>query len=1058
MRPRTLLLSHGVIFLLAAIIFSISTAAFQRDSFNNRIKRLTEEKLKSLLTTEEWNALLATANDKDPNFAIVYPRISRPAREKRGAGESERTLDVEAGGSIRRRFRVHLARAEGLVDPSFVALSRWQNRTSLLAPDLIETDCYYTGVAPHRAAVAVCGGMRGIITMENYDYFVINPLPNRLHKRSTDIPHIIVQKTLLPQHKCSHDLMSSATNQYSSNTQQFTETAQKLQSNSDLGWKRFRHFFNQPSLLPNNIDSVSKFRNENSINNSSDNSFSTNREQLSSRCGNVRTGSEFSSEQPVDPRRSQSKHCEDSLSLGDSKFSEINYSEYRKLDRRRRMVSTLSPVYVETAVFVDRDLFRHMTINFPSDTEKELVRFVLAMVNAVQLLYHDPSLGRVVNFVMKRLEILHADPTGLTRSHDIDRFLNNFCAWQRLENPPADSDPLHWDHALILTGLDLYVLSKNGKLSSQVVGLAPVAGMCTPTSSCTVNEGRHFESVYVVAHEIGHNLGMRHDGPLAENNCDPASYLMSPTLGSGKITWSACSKRYLEQFLRTTQSRCLMDHSTSSDQLDHGGKGTLPGERFGADQQCALKYGEGSLHASTQPLQDICRDLHCSRDHYTWTSHPALEGTTCGKNKWCRSGRCITHGLSALQALEQPVAGGWSEWGPFSECASGCLHGEAGTLTAGSTGVMFASRQCNNPRPENGGDPCVGHDKKYKTCNAMQCANVPRTTIRDFADEICIRTKEVDKDLIGTGLQRISSDAKEACTVWCYKRRGGSKSRGWSFPDGTTCRTHRAHKPMFCISGVCQEFTCQYDGRKWEEDVFSLSRESCPIAPLFSRDKRREVSVSAWMPTSDCFHSCISPGSGIRVVERRPCRKCNTTISVQLCQPKQKSCGRSQTPVEYASTVCTKYSQRVRRLSGLGMQLSATADDSDRPCRLACQDDSVLHRFYLVNGEEGHFPFGTDCSRGDLSRRAFCVSGKCLDFGSDDAPLKEYLYSAGLNQMQKSIGEFRKSRVERNAPLLSIAQFAPQLTTMSKSKEIEYHQSVDLQNPIDLTSELRMTD
>lgn len=71
---------------------------------------------------------------------------------------------------------------------------------------------------------------------------------------------------------------------------------------------------------------------------------------------------------------------------------------------------------------------------------------------------------------MKRLEILHADPPGLVRSHDIDRFLGNFCSWQGTENPPGDNDPLHWDHALILTGLDLYVLSKNGKLSSQVVG------------------------------------------------------------------------------------------------------------------------------------------------------------------------------------------------------------------------------------------------------------------------------------------------------------------------------------------------------------------------------------------------------------------------------------------------------------------------------------------------------------------------------------------------------------------------------------------------------------
>ena len=35
--------------------------------------------------------------------------------------------------------------------------------------------------------------------------------------------------------------------------------------------------------------------------------------------------------------------------------------------------------------------------------------------------------------------------------------------------------------------------------------------MCTATSSCTVNEGRHFESVYVVAHEIGHKYKSLYD-------------------------------------------------------------------------------------------------------------------------------------------------------------------------------------------------------------------------------------------------------------------------------------------------------------------------------------------------------------------------------------------------------------------------------------------------------------------------------------------------------------------------------------------------------------------
>ncbi|KAL1463754.1 hypothetical protein WDU94_015478 [Cyamophila willieti] len=79
----------------------------------------------------------------------------------------------------------------------------------------------------------------------------------------------------------------------------------------------------------------------------------------------------------------------------------------------------------------------------------------------------------------------------------------------------------------------------------------------------------------------------------------------------------------------------------------------------------------------------------------------------------------------------------------------------------------------------------------------------------------------------------------------------------------------------------------------------------------------------------------------------------------------------------------------MRRLSGLGVQLSPTAEDPHRPCRVACQDEAVLHRFYLVNGEEGWLPFGTDCSRGEVGKKAFCVTGKCLDFGSDDTPLHD---------------------------------------------------------------------
>lgn len=79
--------------------------------------------------------------------------------------------------------------------------------------------------------------------------------------------------------------------------------------------------------------------------------------------------------------------------------------------------------------------------------------------------------------------------------------------------------------------------------------------MCNRTYSCSVVEGKTFRSVMTAVHEIGHSLGMEHDGARHNFKCPPGGYIMSHLGGGeeavGKIAWSPCSKHNLRAFLTT---------------------------------------------------------------------------------------------------------------------------------------------------------------------------------------------------------------------------------------------------------------------------------------------------------------------------------------------------------------------------------------------------------------------------------------------------------------------------------------------------------------------------
>uniref|UniRef100_A0A7M4EXW4 ADAM metallopeptidase with thrombospondin type 1 motif 2 n=1 Tax=Crocodylus porosus TaxID=8502 RepID=A0A7M4EXW4_CROPO len=445
--------------------------------------------------------------------------------------------------------------------------------------------------------------------------------------------------------------------------------------------------------------------------------------------------------------------------------------------RRHRRHATDDDYNIEVLLGVDDSV-----VQFHG--KEHVQKYLLTLMNIVNEIYHDESLGAHINVVLVRIILLsYGKSMSLIEIGNPSQSLENVCRWAYLQQKPDTGHAEYHDHAIFLTRQDFG--------PSGMQGYAPVTGMCHPVRSCTLNHEDGFSSAFVVAHETGHVLGMEHDGQ--GNRCGDEVRLgsiMAPLVQAAfhRFHWSRCSQQELNRYLHSYD--CLRD-----DPFEHDWPSLpqLPGIHYSMNEQCRFDFGLGYMMCTAFRTFDPCKQLWCSHPDNPYfcktKKGPPLDGTMCAPGKHCFKGHCI---WLTPDILKQD--GNWGAWSKFGSCSRTC-----------GTGVKYRTRQCDNPHPANGGRTCVGPSYEFQLCSTQDC---PRD-LEDFREEQC---KQWDpyfeyQNRKHHWLPYEHADAKERCHLYCESKETGDVVYMKRMAhDGTRCSYKDSYS--ICVRGDCLKVGC----------------------------------------------------------------------------------------------------------------------------------------------------------------------------------------------------------------------------------------------------------
>ncbi|XP_067950621.1 A disintegrin and metalloproteinase with thrombospondin motifs like [Watersipora subatra] len=287
-----------------------------------------------------------------------------------------------------------------------------------------------------------------------------------------------------------------------------------------------------------------------------------------------------------------------------------------------------SKIYVTVQVVVDYALWKKL-----ARSESEVIRYLKIFYNSVNVLYStisQPSVSVSIHGITickaasscRMVEDYRLGSDGVNAKTSLS-------AIAKYAFEQKSSTGTGYALMIVMTDYDMCSPTSSGTCDRSTSGLAYVGTVCgaysfSKTSKTGLAEDHGaFDGTKTVAHEMGHILGMNHDGDGPSNRGAPGAntcrfsdnFIMGQTAPvTNQYIWSSCSVNQLRWMTSQSQASCLLSKPSYN---QYGLVSKLPGKEISINNQCKLLYGSSS--------EVGCRLPACKGD----TPRIRVNGMTC---------------------------------------------------------------------------------------------------------------------------------------------------------------------------------------------------------------------------------------------------------------------------------------------------------------------------------------------------------------------------------------------------------------------------------------------